>query len=278
MNHSLMKRLLTSDEFLTVSKSMIRVFGLNSAVFLSDLISKNIYFENRQMDKDGWFFNTEANRQEDTGLSHNQQRTCIKELVELEVLEVKRMGIPAKQHFKIDYDKLEELLEEKTKNKSSKNQELVIEKVEDLTSKNQELYNKNKEIRIRNKNKKEKKSSSSWNESLSESFPKSTTLPKRFEEFLQYRSQQGSPLKSQIGITRLINKLAKESKGSAKTACLMLEQSMEQGWTGVFPIKSKTQQKSGHRPYQDKMSQKEREERYKPDVVISSKDFREGNY
>lgn len=140
-----MKHLLSSSAFLIVNKRLAKLIGLHETVLLADLISKEEYFiENSQL-KDGWFFNTAKNIQEDTSLTSHQQKKCIKNLIELGLIDVKVFGIPAKQHFKIHEIKLLEYLQtscENTVNKLLKNRKLVVKKTQTI--------NKNKEIIINN--------------------------------------------------------------------------------------------------------------------------------
>ena len=126
-----MKYLLSSTAFIVLNKQLARQIGLKAAILLSDLISKEEYFISNGM-TDGWFFNTEANIQADTTLTPYQQRKSITELKKHQLIEVKRMGIPAKQFFKI-------------------NEELVVKFLNNLKSSNLTTINKNKEIRITNK-------------------------------------------------------------------------------------------------------------------------------
>jgi len=149
-----MKHLLSSSAFLVVNKSLAKQIGLNETVLLADLISKEEYFiENNQL-KDGWFFNTSKNIENDTTLTSHQQRKAIKKLADLEIIEVKLIGIPAKQHFKVHELRLLEFLQtscENNANKMLKNRKLVVKKTQTI--------NKNKVIRITNKdiyNRKEK--------------------------------------------------------------------------------------------------------------------------
>jgi len=126
-----MKHLLSSTAFLVLNKELARQVGLKEAVLLADLISKEEYFIANGM-TDGWFFNTEANIEKDTTLTAYQQRKCLKELKKHQLIEVKRKGIPAKQHFKI-------------------NEQLVIKLINNLSLSKRTTINKNKEIRIINK-------------------------------------------------------------------------------------------------------------------------------
>lgn len=125
-----MKHLLSSTAFLIVNKELAKQVGLKAAVLLADLISKEEYFISKGM-TDGWFFNTEANIEADTTLNPYHQRKCIKKLKTHQIIETKRMGIPAKQYFKI-------------------NEQQVMQILNNLLVKNSTTINKNKEIRIIN--------------------------------------------------------------------------------------------------------------------------------
>jgi hypothetical protein len=127
-----MKHLLSSTAFLVVNKNIARALGLNASLLLSDLISKEAYFIELNQLSEGWFFNTEANIHIDTTLSPYQQRKSLKTLKKERLVEVKRMGIPAKQYFKI-------------------NEPEVIKFLNNLSDKKPITINKNKVIRINNK-------------------------------------------------------------------------------------------------------------------------------
>jgi len=126
-----MKQLLSSSAFIVLNKELAKKIGINAAVMLADLISKEEYFINNGM-TDGWFFNTEANIEQDTTLNPYMQRKCLKTLKSENLVEVKRKGIPAKQYFKI-------------------NEQQVIQILNNLSVKNYTTINKNKEIKLNNK-------------------------------------------------------------------------------------------------------------------------------
>ena len=113
-----MNELLSSTAFLVVNKTLAKNIGLKETVLLADLISKEEYFINNGMTS-GWFFNTEANIQKDTTLTPYQQRKAIKTLKEHNIIETKRMGVPAKQHFKINEEQVVKFLNNKLLSKST---------------------------------------------------------------------------------------------------------------------------------------------------------------
>tara|TARA_R100000655_G_scaffold12378_1_gene28708 strand:- start:955 stop:1578 length:624 start_codon:yes stop_codon:yes gene_type:complete len=126
-----MKHLLSSTAFIVLNKALAKQIGLKESVLLADLISKEEYFKLNGM-TDGWFFNTEANIQEDTTLSPYQQRKALKTLKEKNIIETKKMGLPAKQFFKI-------------------NEQQVVKLLKDLSLTKLTAINNNKQIKINNK-------------------------------------------------------------------------------------------------------------------------------
>ena len=127
-----MKRLLSSTAYIVLNKDLARIVGLKEAVLLADLISKEEYFNKLGECKDGWFFNTESNILNDTTLTPRQQRNCLKTLKKHQIIDVKRMGIPAKNFYKI-------------------NEHLVVRLLNNLSDNKVTTFNKNKLIRNNNK-------------------------------------------------------------------------------------------------------------------------------
>ena len=126
-----MKNILSSSAFIVLNKHLARQIGLKETILLADLISKEEYFISKGM-TDGWFFNTEPNIEKDTTLSAYQQRKAIKTLKTKGIIETKRMGVPAKQFFKI-------------------NEQQVVKFLNNKSDKKQTTINNNKQIKINNK-------------------------------------------------------------------------------------------------------------------------------
>tara|TARA_R110000822_G_scaffold205419_3_gene341951 strand:+ start:5802 stop:6425 length:624 start_codon:yes stop_codon:yes gene_type:complete len=127
-----MKHLLSSTAFLVVNKNLSRIIGLKETILLADLISKEEYFIQNEKIINDWFYNTEANIFKDTTLTPFMQRKCLKTLKKHQIIEVRRMGTPAKNYFKI-------------------NNEQVVKLMHNLNCNNSTTLNNNKEIIINNK-------------------------------------------------------------------------------------------------------------------------------
>jgi hypothetical protein len=133
--------ILGQHAFWQVNKKIAKLVGLEAALLLSDLISKRQYFIENKDIQDGWFFNTSENIEIDTGLSPHQQKQSLNKLVENQFIEVKRYGIPARNHFFICDNKLLKFLTTGYEN-------FLQLDVKDFNN-----INNNKEIKIKKKNK-----------------------------------------------------------------------------------------------------------------------------
>jgi hypothetical protein len=94
--------LLNSDGFTACNKKLLRKIGIRATLIYSELLTRYIYFEKRkQLNVDGFFYNTIIDLQEAIGLSGKQQRSEIRKLKSIGLLEQVNMGIPSKRYFKI---------------------------------------------------------------------------------------------------------------------------------------------------------------------------------
>lgn len=71
------------------------------------MLSQAVYWARRSDDKDGWFFKSQAEWEEETGLKRTEQETARKRLVQLGVMEEDRRGIPAKLFYRVNFHELE---------------------------------------------------------------------------------------------------------------------------------------------------------------------------
>ena len=107
-----MIHLLSSSAFIICNKILAKKLGLKATILLSDLISKQEYFMNHGLiDPQGFFFNTQANIEEDTTLTPYQQRNALRTLKTNLIIETKKMGIPAKLHYKINEEQVMQFLD-----------------------------------------------------------------------------------------------------------------------------------------------------------------------
>ena len=98
------------NDYLRLSRVLIRKFNLNTAVMLSEIYSEYKYWEDRnELQKGGWFYSTVENMAYNTGLSKHQQLVACKELVEYGVIKIKYHGMPKKRYFKLNMSAMDKL-------------------------------------------------------------------------------------------------------------------------------------------------------------------------
>lgn len=91
--------ILLPDRPIAFNRAFVRLgIGVTGALFLSQAL----YWSKRTKDPEGWFYKTIEDWQEETGLTREEQLTIKKKLTNLGFLEVKKKGVPATNHFKID--------------------------------------------------------------------------------------------------------------------------------------------------------------------------------
>ena len=95
-----------STGYLIVNKTLIKQFGLIPSVLLSNYIDKHIYFREKFPDNDGWFFLTHKNQIDQLGLAEYSIRKYKTYLKDKGILQTMKKGIPAKEWYKIDFQKL----------------------------------------------------------------------------------------------------------------------------------------------------------------------------
>lgn len=85
---------------------------VTQSVTASLMLSQAMYWSLRtKPDSGGWFYKTMKEWSDETGLTRSEQDTARSKLVKLGLIIEKRAGIPAKLHFKVQQDRLFELLE-----------------------------------------------------------------------------------------------------------------------------------------------------------------------
>ena len=103
------------------------------------LISEYNYYKGKEtLTEDGFFYSTVEHLENETCLSGHEQRKAISVLTELSVLKVVSKGIPAKRHFKINFEGIARLFDKIAKEKTARkarNSKLL----KNLTTSNEEI-------------------------------------------------------------------------------------------------------------------------------------------
>ena len=163
------KKLLTqfaSNNYGLYNKTLAKKIGLHESIFLGEIISEYDYWNRmHSLTDDGYFYSTVENVMESTTLSDYQQRSIIKHLVELKILNVRVAGMPAKRYFRINEEQFYAILLEEDKDsdnnpESTSSKETCYKDLTELTtsskeSKEQDLNSvktNNNNIPLTNKN------------------------------------------------------------------------------------------------------------------------------
>ena len=106
MKDRTLKQLLMSSSYFVLNKQIVKLFGIETAFLLTTLIEASDGLAN----DDGWFYKTAPSLEEETGLSNHKQSKIIEELTKLGILEQENKGMPMKRYFRINFNKIEELV------------------------------------------------------------------------------------------------------------------------------------------------------------------------
>lgn len=75
---------------------------ITGSVTAAVMLSQAVYWSTRTQDPDGWFWKTQADWEEETGLTRREQETARKTLRNLGLIEENLAGVPATLHFKVN--------------------------------------------------------------------------------------------------------------------------------------------------------------------------------
>ena len=106
MEDRTLKQLLMSSSYFVLNKQIVKTIGIEAGFLLTTLIEASDGLAN----DDGWFYKTAPSLEEETGLSNHKQSKIIEELTKLGILEQENKGMPMKRYFRINFQKIEELV------------------------------------------------------------------------------------------------------------------------------------------------------------------------
>ena len=103
---------LSADAHWQVTKVIGRTIGIELAVMLSELVYKYRYWQaRRQLDNMGGFFMSSQDLQDVLGIAEGAVKRMTRQIQESGVVKVKKRGVPAKNYWYIQWDKVGALLE-----------------------------------------------------------------------------------------------------------------------------------------------------------------------
>lgn len=243
-------KLLATDNFITVNRTLAAIVGLEAAVILGELASEYNYWRERDgLDEDGFFFSTVENLERRTFLSAHSQRQALGILQEMGFVEVKKKGMPARRYITLNESQIARHLilleyekehpEENERAESIDNQSLKFLTTSDSNFEQQDVQIFNDIKRNNNKTiEKEKRKRNIYIDILDEvpQIRNDENLRRTFVDFIEMRKFIKAPL-TERALRMIISDTIKLGEEDPDRMRAILEQSIKNNWKGVFPIK-----------------------------------------
>ena len=243
-------QLISTSNFITVNKDLIKVLGLEEAILFGELASEYDYWNNKNEIEDGYFYSTIENIEEKTTLTAYKQRKCLENLKSKGIIDIQIRGIPAKRYIKINEEKVVEIFN----NKLLKNLTTGCKKTSQLEVKK---LNGNNNI-INNNIKKEKnKKRKTFEEVIAENNC-SEELEITVRDFIDMRKTIKKPMTSKA--LELLFKNLEKLTNLEEEKIAILNQSIEHSWQTVYPLKTNNMRNSSKGEIKEEEKQEELKE------------------
>ena len=247
-------QLISTSNFITVNKDLIKELGLEEAILLGELASEYDYWNNKNEIEDGYFYSTIENIEEKTTLTAYKQRKCLENLKNKGIIDIQIRGIPAKRYIKINEEKVIEIFN----NKLLKNLTTGCKKISQLEVKklngNNNIINNNINKNIKKKKNKKRKT---FEEVLAENNC-SEELESSIRDFIDMRKTIKKPMTSKA-LELLIKNLDKLTNLEEEKIAI-LNQSIEHSWQTVYPLKTNNMRNSSKGEIKEEEKQEELKE------------------
>ena len=247
-------QLISTSNFITVNKDLIKELGLEEAIMLGELASEYDYWNNKNEIEDGYFYSTIENIEEKTTLTAYKQRKCLENLKNKGIIDIQIRGIPAKRYIKINEEKVIEIFNNKLlKNLTTGCKKISQLEVKKLNGNNNIINNNiNKNIK-KEKNKKRK----TFEEVLAENYCLEE-LESSIRDGIDMRKTIKKPMTSKA-LELLIKNLEKLTNLEEEKIAI-LNQSIERGWQTVYPLKTNNMRNSSKGEIKEAEKQEELKE------------------
>ena len=105
-----LRKLLAHNNYIIVNKELAKIIGLDESVMLGELCNESIYWEEKGLLENGYFYSTLENIENSITFKPKKQKKLLDHLIELKLIDVKLKGIPAKRYIKILEDGLSNIV------------------------------------------------------------------------------------------------------------------------------------------------------------------------
>lgn len=241
---ALLKNTLSQYAFLPVNRCLIKNLGLTEAALIAMLVDS----EALNQDNDGWFYMTSAMGQGILNLGRKPYESALNNIVSNDIVETELRGCPPRKYFKLNHSKIISILSDEYlsgtddsicpdgTNQFAQNGQFNL-----FETDNKKEYSTNNNIN--NKNKINNGSKEKQKKGLDLSFVGVEFLS-IMEKWIEYHKAIGHPYK-QVSIRSIYEQLLKLSNRDARVADQIVEQSIANGWQGLFEIKQSKQNSYG---------------------------------
>lgn len=95
------------DRPIAFQRAYVSITGSITAALM---LSQAVYWSTRTTDPDGWFFKTQVEWEEETGMTRTEQETARRKLENLGLMSEDKRGVPCRVHYRVENIKLLDLL------------------------------------------------------------------------------------------------------------------------------------------------------------------------
>lgn len=212
-------QLLAQKNFITFSKVIAKLYGVNAAILLGAMCTYQSYNDEQE------FIKTQAEIADDTCLSAYEIRTATNLLQKDGVLIVELKGVPAQNHYKVVENKLLKILT----TGSEKFTQLDVENFDNYTTNNTNIIYTNKKEKKKNNNKGDV--CGTVDEVI---LVQSAELQEPLRDFVEMRKAIKKPITTK-GLELAVKKLRQMAKSTAE-AIEIINQSIMNSWQSFYPL------------------------------------------
>ena len=226
-------QLLAKENYITYHKTLAKLIGVDEAILFGELCSmSNLYgYE---------FFCEQSKLMNDTCLTEYRIRNALKNLQKAKLVSVEKKGLPAKNYYVLDENRLLEILKCQSTSAIKFDSTGTDNFDSTSTGKFDSTFNKNtvsKNTGINNTSKKERKKTS-YDEILSA--VADDDLKDLYYEYIKMRKLIKSPMTDRA-LKMLINKVNELEPTSIDRQKRLLETAIMNNWKSVYPLKDQLQ-------------------------------------
>lgn len=95
------QEIIKSNAYWTLNKTIVKAIGVEAALFLSELVDYRSFLESKDKIKNGWFYHTQEDVKNQTGLTFFSQKKSVKLLINSGILETITKGLPKRQWYRL---------------------------------------------------------------------------------------------------------------------------------------------------------------------------------